>query len=418
MIRASFSFELGVMSMKLEQAVFDLMEVMMQNVGLQGIVDKASRILERPIWVMDLRYRFLTDPESVFPVSKKVAAEYQTGVLGRSSLLLLHQKKLIEEIDCSRRPYIFFDEALGIRMVATPVRVKGIVVARLASCEIDRPLTEFDLSLLDKLKDLVSLEFQRGDYGADRLQTEFSYMMSELLERKCTTMPHIFNYMEARGYTLNADLWLAVIYVPDKAIKAFPWYTVAEQLALAFPNSIYADFEGSLVLLINQKREITPAQIHEFSYVLRECNLRAAISYCFHDLAKCYCVYHDTRSLIYAVSRTASERTCVRYEDHIPELAASLLAGKIDPHSIAGDAVGKMIDCDQKYGQEAMVTMKAYVRCAFNIKRTAAMLHIHENTVRYRVSRIAELTGLDYENGKTAFELILAFALLDAGLQE
>lgn len=399
--------------LELEQAVLALIKVMTRDIGLQKLVDEASRMLGRPIWVVDLRYRLLTNPDSVFPTSEKIAAEYQAGMVGREDLLFLHQKKLIDAIDHNGYPYIFFNEPLQMNLVVVPVRVKGIVVARLTSCEIDRPLTETDLSFLDKLKDLLSLEFQRGGDGTNRSQTVFSHMMGEMLEQKCTTMDHVLNLMDAAGYTLNPELRLAVIYVPKSRASEFPWHTVAEQLAVAFPNSIYTDFEGNMVLLINQKWDVNAVQMEEFNQTLRECGLRAVLSYRFHDLAKCYRVYYDTCSLIFASAHISSGSVCVRYEDHIPELTASLLAGRIDPHSIAGDAVGKLLDYDRKYGQETMATLRAYVKCAFSIKRTAAVLHIHENTLRYRISRIADLTGLDYKSGKTAFELMLAFALLD-----
>lgn len=404
--------------MKLEQAVFRLVELMMKDSSLQNLVDEASRILERPIWVVDLRYRFLTNPESVFPINARITSTYQEGAIDREDLLYLHQKELIEAVDRNESPYVFYNETLHMKLVGATIRVKGVIVARLASCEAGRPIAEFDLSLLDKLKELLSLEFQRGSYRADCSCTTLSEIMGEMLEEKCMTMSHVYDCMDAVGYVLNPNLRLAVIYAPNKSITEFPWYMVAEQIAYVFPNSIYTSFHGNMVLLINQKQDISTFQLNEFSLALRECNLRAGLSYCFHDLSKCYRVYHDTCDLNFSAPQILAERACVRYEDYILELAASLLAGKMDPHSIAGDAVGKMLEYDRKYGQETMTTMRVYVHCACNIQRAAAELHIHENTLRYRIARIADFTGLDYKNGKTIFELMLAFALLDAECQK
>ena len=102
-----------------------------------------------------------------------------------------------------------------------------------------------------------------------------------------------------------------------------------------------------------------------------------------------------------------------RYEECIVEMAAFHLAGKLDLCSIAGGAITKLIEYDRQYGQEALPTLKAYVECSFNIKRTAKRLHVHENTMRYRASRLEEITGLELDNSRNIFELVLALTLLE-----
>lgn len=40
--------------MKLEQAIFHMTEVMLRDLGMQNIVDEASKIMERPLWLTNL----------------------------------------------------------------------------------------------------------------------------------------------------------------------------------------------------------------------------------------------------------------------------------------------------------------------------------------------------------------------------
>lgn len=52
-----------------------------------------------------------------------------------------------------------------------------------------------------------------------------------------------------------------------------------------------------------------------------------------------------------------------------------------------------------------MLTLSDYLECGGNYDESAAALHIHRSTVRYRLARIAELTGYDLRSVDTRFNL-------------
>jgi DNA-binding PucR family transcriptional regulator len=51
-------------------------------------------------------------------------------------------------------------------------------------------------------------------------------------------------------------------------------------------------------------------------------------------------------------------------------------------------------------------TLRAYLDCDLDVRRTAASLYVHPNTVRYRLRRISELTGLDTQSFSGMVELL------------
>ncbi len=58
-------------------------------------------------------------------------------------------------------------------------------------------------------------------------------------------------------------------------------------------------------------------------------------------------------------------------------------------------------------------TLRAAVNSGFRYKETFTMLHIHRNTLNYRLERITELTGLNTENCDALFELQFSFLIMD-----
>ncbi|WP_062107214.1 CdaR family transcriptional regulator [Bacillus niameyensis] len=63
--------------------------------------------------------------------------------------------------------------------------------------------------------------------------------------------------------------------------------------------------------------------------------------------------------------------------------------------------------------EELLITLKAYFANELSIKKTAAFLHIHINTLHYRIKKIEENTQLDLKVVDDLFNLYLALQFLD-----
>jgi DNA-binding PucR family transcriptional regulator len=70
--------------------------------------------------------------------------------------------------------------------------------------------------------------------------------------------------------------------------------------------------------------------------------------------------------------------------------------------------VGPVILYDEKHGTQLLKTLNAYMECNGNISEVAELLHVHKQSVRYRLRRITELTGFDVTKFQDAAQLYLA----------
>ena len=75
--------------------------------------------------------------------------------------------------------------------------------------------------------------------------------------------------------------------------------------------------------------------------------------------------------------------------------------------------VGPVIDYDKEHGTQLLETLRVYMECNGNISEVADLLHVHKHTVRYRLRRVMELTGLDVTKFEDAAQLYLAVRATD-----
>lgn len=67
--------------------------------------------------------------------------------------------------------------------------------------------------------------------------------------------------------------------------------------------------------------------------------------------------------------------------------------------------LGALIDYDAAKNSDLVFTLSHYLECGGNYDESAAALHVHRSTLRYRLGRIADLTGFDLRNVDTRFNL-------------
>jgi hypothetical protein len=67
--------------------------------------------------------------------------------------------------------------------------------------------------------------------------------------------------------------------------------------------------------------------------------------------------------------------------------------------------LGALMDYDENKNADLVHTLSSYLECGGSYDEAAAALHIHRSTLRYRLTRIRDLTGVDLRNVDTRFNL-------------
>ena len=93
-----------------------------------------------------------------------------------------------------------------------------------------------------------------------------------------------------------------------------------------------------------------------------------------------------------------------------------LLSGRDATHLRAFEAsvLGKLLDYDEAHNAELVDTLGAYFACNCAPHATAERLHLHRNTLRYRLRRIETIAAVDLEDPDTRLLLSLALKVRQA----
>jgi hypothetical protein len=84
-----------------------------------------------------------------------------------------------------------------------------------------------------------------------------------------------------------------------------------------------------------------------------------------------------------------------------------------DRHDFVEEALGAVVRYDAEQNTGLLDTLRAWVAADYNVHEAADTMHLHTNTLRYRLKRLGSLLGGDPSRGDLRFQVELALKLLD-----
>jgi purine catabolism regulator len=87
------------------------------------------------------------------------------------------------------------------------------------------------------------------------------------------------------------------------------------------------------------------------------------------------------------------------------------LQGTPEAESFLNEMLGALEAYDRQHHAELLPTLEAYFGASCSPQETAARLHLHRNTVLYRLQRIADISGYRLDDPSARFDLQLALRL-------
>jgi DNA-binding PucR family transcriptional regulator len=73
--------------------------------------------------------------------------------------------------------------------------------------------------------------------------------------------------------------------------------------------------------------------------------------------------------------------------------------------------LGPVLAYDHAHGADLVYTLDVFLNCAGSWSRAATRLHLHVNTLRYRIGRVEQLTGRDLSRFPDRVDFYLALRL-------
>ena len=385
-------------------------DALLTDRGVQRMSDLACLALNNPFWIIDMNYNYLTTPSGHIS-NPNLLEEIQKGYVLDETIVSLSKNKTREIVTQLNKAFSFQVRDSKNHMIMAAVKIKNITIAYINVYEENHPFTTYDFRMVNKLSLLFANELQKSSYFKNNRGLMTSYILTDLLENKMLQIDDLKLRLQHLGYQTNAYFFLLTVDLSQLETHDTHINVINEQIHYMFPNCIYCTYGHYSVFLISQSDEkIHSKNSTKIESYLAASNLHGSISSIFTDLSQLSVYYQKTLDILYLGQKYHPKGHLYNYYDFIMPHLYDLCNDHINYRDFACGVLEKLENYDNQKQSSYFETLYVYLIYNQQITPAAAFLHIHENTLRYRIDKIESLINYSLSEGKHIMELLLAYS--------
>jgi sugar diacid utilization regulator len=123
--------------------------------------------------------------------------------------------------------------------------------------------------------------------------------------------------------------------------------------------------------------------------------------------------HRELRALLEAARMLSDGRPRVLLATELGVLRLVVTGSGGESRQFADELLGPLMRYDAETSSELLPTLRGYLECGAQVRATARALAVHENTIRYRLARIAEVSSIDPNDLRSLLDARFALQILD-----
>lgn len=204
---------------------------------------------------------------------------------------------------------------------------------------------------------------------------------------------------------------------------------ISQELSEWFPKAKITFYQEQIILLVGCEQKDGSCSLHDvvkrLNTFLRSYDLECGASSMFDSLINCKYAYEQSGyALIYGMRRlknqflmTTSEKESrvFFFEDILKFCILNDSSSVVNQwrKSICGQFLLKLYDYDNEHEADNLQLLYTYLICERKAKMTGEILHMHRNSVVYRVEHLNKIAGdIDLDDSNVRLKLLMSYLML------
>lgn len=396
-----------------------LLDALYANKGLQYLVDVAFEVFENPIFINDTAYKILAMSSNVSFEDSTLEEEKLLGYIHEKNLSDMRNDKVFKQLSQSIYPLYSKRKDQTTGWLFKIIAIHGVEVGIVALVETNRPFRKYDFELLERFSKLISIELEKNDFYKMNKGLMYSYFLADLISDKLYKSKLVEQRLAYLHMKLYSYFQILFITHMDGSIQEQKINRIAHEIRNIVPDCRWTVYQSNLVVFINRpnKNLLTGEEQTRLQEFLDLNKLSAGISNVFLDIMGTSMHYRQSMRAAELGLYINHKPGLYYYSDYIMTYIAKILSKRHDIHEFCPPAIEIIQEYDASYHTNLLETLEKYLYYPENPVAASKALHIHRNTLIYRINKIKELTEIDLGNGdvRLNIQLYLKFMMYQKG---
>lgn len=410
-----FDFLENIFSSYIKWEKHFVMDVL-SNKPLPLLIELCEEILKNPISITDSGFRVLA--------SSDIETEYMDEEWEYIKKNGYHSGKFVERFlkdekfqRCMQKPSIFpfFIKKNYLRheSVICPIVTDGKLVAFISLIAANNDIDDACIALLIEISKLMSNVFIREESLITPNILENNTVKDFLLKKNdgfsCREIIE-----KQLCYQERNNLFVAVLQPVEICNSNFMLLSrIVDEFFRkdVFKYCYILKFDGSIAIICNSTRNMNPRKdVFQFKNDFLEYNhIKIAVSLCADSIDMLPYLYEQAANTMTHGCKVDNKQTILYYEKYFPFHIANEIMDIKKIQIMIHPIFGLLKEADKS--GELIQTLETYLLNFFDVEKTAEALHLHRNSVYYRLKKMEAIYYVDFTNEVEKLHLLFSVGL-------
>lgn len=386
-------------------------ETVSQGCRIEELAQLTYQIFKLPLIVADPGYRLIAyaGGENIHdPYWQQII--YSGEPTDHTIMKFYIDDGLMEAITGSNEAiYIDWGVCVDYPQTCGPIYIDNNLEGFVSILFMREELLEFSLKLNNLLRQFCAILMQSNNY---RL-THAINPVKELLAQKFFDIENYVDAASLEDYLKIVQLKASycIVVLSQKNHDSMLFSRLKSQIVKECQNLLYYEKEQKLYLLFHQLRDskLSPA----FLQLIRQSECYCGASTVFDSLDQRAVFIQQAEIARDTAQSLNTSSQCIAFSECLTEAFLLHPLKAFKKENLMPEEIHTLFAYDEVHETELAKTLSVYLQLRNDINKTAKKLHVHRNTLIYRLNKIRDLAGVEIDDPEVAWRFQLIFGVLE-----
>lgn len=382
--------------------------------SIQELLDVCYKIVGVPILAVDIMYNVL----GISPQTK--TGDYQWDYLLKNRgyetdmIVQLYEDGIMQSVNENEAPYIVdWGSCKDAPKIQGIIKINDIIEGYVTMNCLDTPITPDKMKAMEIIQETCAFFFRDSDSESSMQYTYLKTFTGELFHHRIHSRKQLELWFKDTGIRPEPPYRIVAVSTDETNEKNVLSY-IRKSIFQFFPCQL-ALIQRNVLLILQYNLNITKNAVNsekQFHVILEKFNAHCGVSNYFDNLLE-LANYQMQAEDAMKLGFTLNDRSRIAYyEDYylpailIPRIEQMPQCNYLSP------VITKVQEYDKIHSTDFLPTLRTYITNLCNTAETAENLHIHRNTLLYRLNKIEELADVSLRDSHIFMHLMISFYMI------
>lgn len=407
---------------EMNHAVMHLVKMASKSRSINDIVKYIAQVYNSTVSIVDNAYGVIAYADPTNEPPEKLKREYTRGFLDSSAIKILNGVDfLTPKVKIPEHKYYIIpnsdDPENSIdytRNNYCVIYINGNAAAALSVFD-NFNIDNYKLKYMEAFSYILSTYLQKQEFYQLNRGAYFNHLMSIIISDLHFDPDVMQNRLALSGYKLEEYKYVITVERTENDENGNSIESLGLYLKNLFPNSIYIALKNKFIYLMSAKKIVPPEKFTDLDKFLKTVGVYAGVSNPFKRFDAVHVFIDEANEALEMGKQTKSDMNIYLFEN-VCELSVAknlIMSSGRSPEMYLYPPLMELIDYDRENGTSLVETLREYLQNSKNPKEVYEKLYIHKNTLYYRLDKIKQIMGVNYEHADVQMRINLTFDILD-----